>query len=200
MLLRQTIGMSLVLLMASAGAMAQTPEAGASQQPGQPPDPGHQNFANRLGNTPSSTRAAYSRQPMQMTWRPQGAPQIGQAAWYDLVGRQTADGERLDTVTPTAAHRSLPLGSCARVVDLDTGRAVIVRINDRGPYHRRFIIDLSPRAAEELGMRYAGVAAVAVEPVAVAPAAAAPAANAASASTIAASYRIAGANVTQWAR
>ncbi|MGH7116752.1 MAG: septal ring lytic transglycosylase RlpA family protein [Stellaceae bacterium] len=123
--------------------------------------------------------------------------QIGQAAWYDLVGGKTANGERLDTVTPTAAHRSLPLGSCARVVDLDTGRAVIVRINDRGPYHRRFIIDLSPRAAEVLGMRHAGVAAVAVEPVTIGQVAAAPAANPAARSTIAAAYQIAGANVTQ---
>ena len=93
-------------------------------------------------------------------------PEIGQAAWYDLVGGRTSSGERLDTVTPTAAHRSLPLGSCAKVTDLDSGRSVIVKINDRGPYSRRFIIDLSPRAADELGMRHAGVAAVVVEPVA----------------------------------
>ena len=46
-----------------------------------------------------------------------GSPEIGQAAWYDLVGGRTSSGERLDTVTPTAAHRSLPLGSCAKVTD-----------------------------------------------------------------------------------
>ncbi len=97
---------------------------------------------------------------------PAGAPEIGQAAWYGLVGNRTSSGEQLDTVTPTAAHRSLPLGSCAKVVSLDNGRSVIVKINDRGPYNRRFIIDLSPRAADELGMRHAGVAAVAVEPLA----------------------------------
>ena len=97
---------------------------------------------------------------------PAGTSEIGQAAWYGLVGNRTSSGEPLDTVTPTAAHRSLPLGSCAKVVSLDTGRSVIVRINDRGPYNRRFIIDLSPRAADEIGMRHAGVAAVAVEPLA----------------------------------
>jgi rare lipoprotein A len=96
---------------------------------------------------------------------PARAMQIGQASWYDLVGGRTSSGERLDTITFTAAHRSLPLGSRAKVTDLDTGRSVIVRINDRGPYNRRFIIDLSPRAADELGMRHAGVAAVAVEAV-----------------------------------
>jgi rare lipoprotein A len=94
------------------------------------------------------------------------APQIGQAAWYDLVGYRTSSGEPLDWVTPTAAHRSLPLGSRAKVTSLDNGRSVIVRINDRGPYRRRFIIDLSPGAAQALGMIHAGVAAVAVEPVA----------------------------------
>jgi rare lipoprotein A len=95
-----------------------------------------------------------------------GFQEIGQAAWYDLVGSRTSSGERLDVSTPTAAHRSLPLGSCAKVTSLDTGRSVIVKINDRGPYSRGFIIDLSPRAANELGMRHAGVAAVAVEPLA----------------------------------
>lgn len=203
MLLRQTIGISLALLMASAGAMAGTSENRTSRQPSQPP--GSQTSANQPASTRSSTPAAYSRTPMRMTWYPQGAPQIGQAAWYDLVGRQTANGERLDTITPTAAHRSLPLGSCARVVSLDTGRAVIVRINDRGPYHRRFIIDLSPRAAQVLGMRYAGVAAVAVEPVAVAPVpltptAVAPRANAGVRPALPSEYRIAGDSMTQYAR
>jgi rare lipoprotein A len=95
-----------------------------------------------------------------------GSRQFGKAAWYDLVGRKTASGEILDTVTATAAHRSLPLASLARVTDLDNGRSVIVKINDRGPYTRGRIIDLSPRAADALEMKAAGVAAVIVEPVA----------------------------------
>jgi rare lipoprotein A len=82
------------------------------------------------------------------------------------VGRKTASGEILDTVTATAAHRSLPLASLAIVTDLDNGRSVIVKINDRGPYTRGRIIDLSPRAADALDMKAAGVAAVVVEPVA----------------------------------
>ena len=92
-----------------------------------------------------------------------GSSQVGKAAWYNHVGRQTATGEILDAVTATAAHRSLPLASLARVTDLDNGRSVIVKINDRGPYTRGRIIDLSPRAAEALDMKAAGVAAVAVE-------------------------------------
>jgi rare lipoprotein A (peptidoglycan hydrolase) len=91
--------------------------------------------------------------------------EIGKAAWYNLVGRYTSTGERLDTVTATAAHRTLPLSSYAKVTNLDSGRSVIVKINDRGPQTRRFIIDLSPRAAEELNMKRAGVASVTVEPI-----------------------------------
>jgi rare lipoprotein A len=94
-----------------------------------------------------------------------GRSQFGKAAWYDLVGRKTASGEILDTVTATAAHRSLPLASLAKVTDLDNGRSVIVKINDRGPYTRGRIIDLSPRAADVLDMKAIGVAAVVIEPV-----------------------------------
>jgi rare lipoprotein A (peptidoglycan hydrolase) len=94
-----------------------------------------------------------------------GAREIGKAAWYNFVGRSTSTGERLDTVTATAAHRTLPLSSYAKVTNLDSGRSVIVRINDRGPWTRRFIIDLSPRAADVLDMKRAGVASVMVEPL-----------------------------------
>jgi rare lipoprotein A len=82
-----------------------------------------------------------------------------------MVSTRTASGELLDTVTPTAAHRSLPLASYAKVTNLDNSRSVIVKINDRGPYTRGRIIDLSPRAADSLDMKRAGVAAVVVEPL-----------------------------------
>ena len=95
--------------------------------------------------------------------RAAGISQFGKGAWYNLVGKQTASGEILDTITATAAHRSLPLASYAKVTNLDSGRSVIVKINDRGPYTRGRIIDLSPRAADALGMKRAGVAAVVVE-------------------------------------
>jgi rare lipoprotein A len=81
------------------------------------------------------------------------------------VGNQTASGEILDTVSATAAHRSLPLASCAKVTNLDNGRSVVVKINDRGPNTRGRILDLSPRAADALDMKRAGVAAVVVEPL-----------------------------------
>jgi rare lipoprotein A len=81
------------------------------------------------------------------------------------VSGPTASGESLDTFTATAAHRSLPLASYAKVTNLDSGRSVIVKINDRGPYIRGRIIDLSPRAADALDMKRAGVVAVVVEPL-----------------------------------
>lgn len=100
--------------------------------------------------------------------RPIGAREIGTATWYGgwRLGRRTASGERLDAIHDTAAHRSLPLMSWARVTNLANGRSVIVRVNDRGPASSRRVIDLSPKAARDLRMIHSGVAPVAVEPVA----------------------------------
>ena len=94
-----------------------------------------------------------------------GRSQFGKAVWYDHVGRPTASGEILDTVTATAAHRTLPLASFAKVTNLENGRSVVVKINDRGPYTHGHILDLSPRAADLLDMKGAGVVAVVVEPL-----------------------------------
>jgi rare lipoprotein A len=90
---------------------------------------------------------------------------FGKAAWYNLVGGRTASGEFLDTVTLTAAHRWLPLDSLAKVTNLDNGRSVVLKINDRGPYTRGRILDLSPGAADALDMKRAGVVAVVIEPL-----------------------------------
>ena len=97
-----------------------------------------------------------------------GRREIGSAAWYGgyPLGRRTASGERLDAVHPTAAHRSLPLHSLVRVTNLSNGRSIIATINDRGPVSRSLLIDVSPCVADELEMRSAGIATVAVEPVA----------------------------------
>ena len=80
--------------------------------------------------------------------------QVGLASWYGphFHGNETADGERFDMNALTAAHRTLPFNSYVRVTDLANGRSVVVRINDRGPYAANRIIDLSARAARELGI------------------------------------------------
>ncbi len=97
-----------------------------------------------------------------------GQRQVGRAAWYgnQHIGRSTSTGEPLDTVHATAAHRSLPLHSLVRVTNLQNGRSVVVRINDRGPVSRSLLIDMSPRAAAAIDMINAGIAEVMIEPVA----------------------------------
>jgi len=80
--------------------------------------------------------------------------QSGEASWYSATfqGHLTANGERYDGGALTAAHRTLPLGIYVRVRSLATGKSVVVRINDRGPYVKGRIIDLSYAAAEALGL------------------------------------------------
>jgi rare lipoprotein A len=95
----------------------------------------------------------------------------GIASWYgpDFHGRQTANGEIFDMHSITAAHPTMPIPSYARVTDLDNGRSIIVRVNDRGPYAHGRIIDLSTGAAHALGFYGDGLAHVRVEYVGRAP-------------------------------
>ena len=104
------------------------------------------------------------------TTRPLAAPraaQVGTASFYSHGhdGRRTASGERFDMDEMTAAHRTLPFGTRVRVTNLANGRRVVVRINDRGPFRRKRIIDVSYAAARELGMVRRGTARVRVEVV-----------------------------------
>lgn len=91
--------------------------------------------------------------------------QTGVASWYGKTRRwrRTASGQRLHDNELTAAHRTLPMGTIARVTNLYNGETVKVRINDRGPFVRGRVIDLSPDAATKLDMKQAGVAPVRVE-------------------------------------
>jgi rare lipoprotein A len=102
-----------------------------------------------------------------MLVRATGKSETGTAAWYGgrYIGRQTSSGERLDTIHPTCAHRTLPLNSLVRVTNLRNGRSVVVRVTDRGPLAQSLIIDMSPRAADELRMKEAGLVPVTVEQV-----------------------------------
>ena len=95
----------------------------------------------------------------------------GLASWYgdDFHGRLTANGEVLDMASLTAAHPTLPMPCYARVTNLGNGKSVIVRVNDRGPYHGNRLIDVSNKAAELLEFKGNGVARVRVEYVARAP-------------------------------
>ena len=91
--------------------------------------------------------------------------QMGKASWYGgkWHGGPTASGETYDKRTMTAAHKSLPFGTRVKVTNLRNGKSVIVRINNRGPYSKGRIIDLSELAAEKLDMIEAGVVPVRLE-------------------------------------
>jgi|SoiMethySBSTD1v2_1073268.scaffolds.fasta_scaffold131299_5 rare lipoprotein A len=86
----------------------------------------------------------------------------GRASWYGKAhqGERTASGERFDMHALTAAHRTLPFGTIVRVTNLRSGKSVNVKINDRGPYRRDRIIDLSYEAARKLGFVSRGTARV----------------------------------------
>jgi rare lipoprotein A (peptidoglycan hydrolase) len=90
--------------------------------------------------------------------------QTGQASWYGYeAGNMTATGERYNARAMTAAHRTLPFGTRVRVTNLRSGKSAIVRINDRGPFIRGRIIDLSAAAAEVVGIKSSGVGKVRVD-------------------------------------
>jgi len=100
-----------------------------------------------------------------------GYDRKGQASWYgpNFHGRLTANGEVYDQFSLSAAHPTFPLPSYARVTNLANGRSVIVRVNDRGPYHEKRIIDLSAKASEMLDYQHKGIANVRVQYVGQAP-------------------------------
>ena len=108
---------------------------------------------------PSPSLSPASRRPVEKTVN---------ASYYGpgFSGRRTANGERFDPNRMTAASKTLPMGSIVHVTDLETGRSVIVRINDRGPYARGRSLDLSRGAARRIGLTHKGVARVRVTPVA----------------------------------
>ena len=185
--MRRTIGISLVCLVTSACVIAERPEESMPQttsvtppNPEMPPDKSR-SFACGAEERRSADYNSEGLHELRASLTPMadacdgvpccglvhaaGSHQFGKAVWYDFVGKKTASGEILDQVTATAAHLSLPLASYAKVTNLDNSRSVIVKINDRGPYTPGRIIDLSPRAADVLDMKRAGVAAVVIEPM-----------------------------------
>lgn len=116
--------------------------------------------------TKSSGRKSYSYTVLGKRYQTladsKGFEQQGPASWYGnpFHGRKTANGETYDMNEMTAAHKELPLGTRVEVTNLSNGRKVVVRINDRGPFHGNRVLDLSRAAAQELGTLNAGVAQV----------------------------------------
>lgn len=148
---RRTVAISagVILFTASAVALLDTPLAAYSHQ----------------AKPQSYDTASLPVPPDMPSWR---AGEVGLASWYggEFHGRLAASGEVFDQNALTAAHPRLPFGAKVRVINVETGQSVVVRINDRGPFVDNRIIDISRRAASELGFLESGVEKVRVEVIA----------------------------------
>lgn len=137
-----------------------TPSASRSPEPlQQPPDTG--GIPGRGNRSPYIVFGQlYEVMPSSL-----GYLEIGLASWYGkkFHGRLTSNGEKFDMHAISAAHKALPLPTIVRVTNLDNGQKVVVRVNDRGPFHDDRVIDLSYEAAVQLGFADKGVAPVVVE-------------------------------------
>lgn len=89
--------------------------------------------------------------------------ETGLATWYYAHGHTGADGQRYNASAPTAAHKTLPIGSTVRVTNLQTGQSALVRITDRGPFYPGRVLDLSEIAAKQIGLYKLGIAEVRLE-------------------------------------
>lgn len=117
----------------------------------------------RYGNPPNYE--ALGKRYNVLTEVPKGFRETGRASWYGkkFHGKRTANGETYDMFKMTAAHKTLPLPSYVRVTNRSNGRSVVVRVNDRGPFHPGRIIDLSYAAAARLDLLHHGSADVQIE-------------------------------------
>ena len=132
--------------------VADTPDAVPRQEP-----------RSKYGNPPSYEALGERYEVMPEV--PRGFRETGKASWYGkkFHGRRTANGEKYDMFAMTAAHKTLPLPTYARVTNVANGRSVVVKINDRGPFHPGRIVDLSYAAAARIDLLHHGSADVVLE-------------------------------------
>jgi rare lipoprotein A len=161
------------LVLASCGTAPKKAEGGKYYQDDGPPEAVPPNLAETPDAVPRDEPFhRFANRPYTVfgqTYVPvvnkQPTRERGLASWYGrkFHGQKTASGEVYDMFGMTAAHKTLPLPSYVRVTNVKNGRSVVVRVNDRGPFHANRIIDLSYAAAEKLGIARAGSALVEVE-------------------------------------
>lgn len=156
--MRQVLANILVVLVGTTGLLAAQP----------PNTPGTANSKTEIarpekGNGTKNSVKAKAVRPRHK--RAANLYQVGTASWYgkQFNGKTTASGEPYDMFSFTAAHRQLPLGTLVKVTNLDNGRSVVVRVNDRGPVPRTRIIDLSYGAARMIGLSGHGIEPVSLE-------------------------------------
>ena len=118
-----------------------------------------------LSSTHKNTSKKHNSTPLKKNTVKQGEVLRGVSSWYgpNFHGKLTANGEVFDQYGVTAAHKTLPLGTVARVTNIDNGKSVILRINDRGPYVGNRILDCSYGAAIKLGFKDLGTANVEIK-------------------------------------
>lgn len=151
--------LSLILLLPACAEVELASHMAKRASPGDMPAPTGQPSQFKVG-TPYKVNGNwyYPKEQYEMV-------ESGIASWYGpgFHGKKTANGETFDSRELTAAHRTLQMPSLVRVTNLDNGKSIIVRINDRGPFKRGRVIDLSERAAELLEFKHAGTAKVKLE-------------------------------------
>jgi len=123
-------------------------------------------YGNRFGKNKTNTYVALKKRYRVMSTS-RGYRARGIASWYgtQFHGRKTSNGERYNMYAMTAAHPTLPLPTYVKVTNLENGKSVVVKINDRGPFHKNRIIDLSYVAAAKLGVLGRGTAKVEVQSI-----------------------------------
>ncbi|MCC7411331.1 MAG: septal ring lytic transglycosylase RlpA family protein [Gammaproteobacteria bacterium] len=155
----------LIALVAGCGVVAQRPAIPRDVDIAAIPDPvPRQEPLSRYGNPDSYVVHGRRYYPLKSA---AGFVERGIASWYgsDFHGRRTSSGEPYDMYQMTAAHKTLPLPTYARVTNLSNGRTAIVRVNDRGPFHENRIIDLSYAVAAKLGIADPGTGLVEVRAI-----------------------------------
>jgi len=159
----------LVLIVCMAGCSGHRPPATpeATRDSGAAPSVEHVESGSAPGQTATPVATPGARHAAVNGRAAKKPKQRGVASWYGRrnSGKKTASGERFDPKKLTAAHRTLPLGSKAKVTNVKTGQSTEVTINDRGPYVKGRSIDLSSSAAQEIGISEKGTAPVTIEAV-----------------------------------
>jgi rare lipoprotein A len=144
-----------------AGAFMAATAAGALAEPLAAEAPGAKQEAQRLDSLPAVTPAPAGHIDHS------GRKQKGRASFYakHFANRKMADGRRMNPNSNVAASKTLPLGSVAKVTNLENGKTETVKIEDRGPYVNGRVVDVSPKVADQLALKEKGVAAVEVKPI-----------------------------------
>jgi rare lipoprotein A len=162
---REALALAAILTLFATGCHHQKQQAYAPPPPPLPTSPSHRQTQSNATNA-TTNNTAIDKEPRGPVAEPEGKPiltETGMASWYGPSGHHTADGSAYDGTGMTAAHKTLPLGTIARVTNLVNGESVMVKITDRGPFSNGRILDLSESAAKEIGLYRMGIAKVKIE-------------------------------------